>query len=152
MNAFSRSPVTGSASAKISHAATDEGRKRLEHDAPSGRLVEEVGPEAEKARARFERLEKIRAAVFERAAGRCEAWFEHAGLPERCGREAAVMDRWESSGRDVQQEGIETHWALCVECSLERVADHRSAAQWRRSFELHSKASQRFTSRTTRSA
>ena len=103
--------------------------------------------------ARFERLEKIRAAVFERAAGRCEAWAEVGGLPERCGREAAVLDRWEGPGSGPQQETVEMYWALCVKCSWERIANDPGAAHWQRSFELHRKVSrQRLTSHVARSA
>jgi hypothetical protein len=152
----SRSLLSQIAGGEIGRAATAEGRNDLEHDVRTRRDVENSipgGAEVEKARARFERLEKIRAAVFERAAGRCEAWFERGGLPERCGREAAVLDCWEDSGGDPQQEGVGTHWALCVECTCERIANHRHGARWRRSFELHCKANrERFKLRITRSA
>lgn len=157
MSEVSRSVLEPVAGGEIGSAVLAKERKALERDDRTHRQVEKSvagrGAEAEKARVRFERLEKIRAAVFERAAGRCEAWFEDAGLPERCGREAAIMDRCEGSGRDSQREGMEMYWALCVECSRERITKHPDAARWHRSFELHRKASrQGFTSNTKSSA
>lgn len=73
----------------------------------------------------------IRAAVMDRARGRCEACGERAAL---------ALDHWLGGiGRRRQMESVETTWALCGECHRDRTENRPSAADWNRHFEAHAR-------------
>lgn len=84
----------------------------------------------------------VRDAVFERAAGRCEA-FERFLIGRqmvwrRCSRSPIVMDHWlGGSGRRKPMESVETCWALCGLCNTDRTANDPNAAYWNIARAMH---------------
>ncbi len=74
-------------------------------------------------------LKIIRAAVFFRAGGRCEACGRH--ITEESGH----LDHF--FGRAKVKEAVSNCWALCFECDSKKTVNSPSAAYWLSLFRVH---------------
>lgn len=72
----------------------------------------------------------VRAAVFARAANRCEC-----GCGRHISEETGHLDHF--FGRAKAQESVESCWALSVECDARKTGNAPNATYWLVSFALH---------------
>ncbi len=84
---------------------------------------------AAKKKTRREEWQEIRAAVFERAGGRCEC----------CGRTMPLTADhfFGGHGRRLTLQSIFTVWALCLSCDREKTRNLPSAMAWLARFRIH---------------
>lgn len=84
-------------------------------------------PKRAKKASKREETQAIRAAVMERARGRCEA----------CGVPSVVLELDHQHGRGKAPQSVENCRALCPLCHREKTLSRPSAAHWLKDFAAH---------------
>jgi hypothetical protein len=95
-----------------------------------------VAAKATKRQTKATTWKAIKAAVYERAQGQCEAWGiagygDKGPIWGRCSNRPMTVDHWlGGSGRRVAMQSVDSCWALCFSCDWNRTHNSPSARHW----------------------